>query len=83
VGDVAAFDAARPVLRLGGAGDVRVTGGDLGQGNSQAVQVSGIGRLRFTAGQDSAGNLLAAQSCRGALQENGVDVTAQVVAASD
>ncbi|ACB75325.1 S8 family serine peptidase [Opitutus terrae] len=80
VGDISAFDAAAPVLMLGGAtGDTRITGGDLEQPNAQPVQVSGLTQLRFTAGTDSHGNTLSAQSNRATLQQDGIDVTARIV----
>lgn len=79
LGNVGAFDAARPVLVVGAASEVRITGGDLLQPNGEPVQVRGIGRLRFTAGSDSHGRALAAQTNRAVLQESGIDVTAQIV----
>lgn len=79
VGDITAVDNARPVLLLGSASDVRVTGGDLLQGNDQAVAVSGITRLQFTAGQTSHATMLPAQANRARLEQNGVDVTATLV----
>ena len=81
VGDISASDAAQPVLRLGAASDVRITGGDLTQANGAAVDISGIARLRFTAGQDSHGRALPAQANKAKLTENGVDVTSQIAAA--
>lgn len=80
VGEITAFDAAVPVLRLGSSNDVRITGGDLFQENARAVQVSGTSALKFTPGADSHGKLFAARSNRGRLEDNGVDVTAQIVA---
>lgn len=62
VGDINAADAAEPVLRVGSATDVRITGGDLAQLNQRAVSVSGFARLRFSAGQNSHGVLLAPQT---------------------
>jgi hypothetical protein len=75
IGDIIAFDNATPVILLGAGPDTRITGGDLSQANGQssppAVQVSGISQLN--------GLLLPAQANKGVLQENGADVTAQIV----
>lgn len=79
VADVHAAESATAVLRLGRAADIRVTGGDLFQGNQQPVQVSGFAQLRFTDGSTSAGRLLPANACRGRLVLNGSDVTDQIV----
>jgi sugar lactone lactonase YvrE len=79
IGDVSAFDSAKPVIVLGAASDVRITGGDLLQSNGQPVQVSGIARMQLTEGSDSHGNLLLAQTNRAILQQGGVDVTKQFV----
>ncbi len=79
-GDIYAFDDATPVLVLGSGTDVRITGGSLLQSNGRAVQVNGISQLKFTAGSDSHGNLYPpAQSNRARLEQNGVDVTSQIV----
>ncbi len=74
----AGFDAF-PLLLLGGASDVRVTGGDMQQPNVRPIQVSGITQLKFTAGTKSDGTLLPAQSNLGVFEENGGDVTARIV----
>jgi hypothetical protein len=79
VGDISASDAAIPVLMIGSSPDTRITGGNLFQANGQPVKVSGLTQLKFTAGQDSNGNVLSAKTSRGVLQQNGFDVTAQVV----
>ena len=80
VGDISAFDAATGVLVLGGAtGNTWVTGGDFAQANGRAVQVSGLTQLKFTNGSDSHGNPIPAKTNQAALQQNGVDVTAQIV----
>jgi cyclophilin family peptidyl-prolyl cis-trans isomerase len=79
VGQIAAYEEAYPALLLGSGGDVRITGGDLLQPNSRAVQVSGISRLVFQAGSTSGGSVLPAQNNRGRLEQNGTDVTAQIV----
>ncbi len=78
VGDISAFDAATPMLFLGGADDTRVTGGDLVQANSQSVQLSGISQLRFVNGITSHSTALPARTAGGTLTQNGADVTAQV-----
>jgi len=79
VGDLSASDAATPVIILGSAADTRITGGDLLQANGQPVKVAGITQLKFTAGSDSHGNTLSAKANRAVLQQNGSDVTAQLV----
>ncbi|HVS52534.1 MAG TPA: matrixin family metalloprotease [Opitutaceae bacterium] len=79
VGDINAHDNATPVLVLGGSSDVRITGGGLLQANGRAVQVSGITQLQFTEGMKSSGTVLPAQPNHGRLEQNGTDVTAQVV----
>lgn len=80
VGDISASDTATPVLLLGGAtNNTWVAGGDLLQTNGQPVKVSGITQLKFMAGTDSHGNLLSAKANRASLQQNGTDVTAQIV----
>ncbi len=79
IGDVNAWDAATPVIRLGSASDTRINGGDLLQSNGRAVQVSGITRLKFVANTDSHGNPQAAKTNQAVLQQNGVDVTSQIV----
>lgn len=79
VGQITAVDNATPVLLLGSGSDVRITGGDLFQENGRAVQVSGVSRLVFQAGSTSGGAIAAAQNNRGRLEQDGVDVTAQIV----
>ncbi|HYP16775.1 MAG TPA: PQQ-binding-like beta-propeller repeat protein, partial [Opitutus sp.] len=79
IGDIIAFDAAKPVLVLGSVTDARITGGDLLQTNGEPVQVSGLSQLKFTAGSDSHGRGLSAQPNRGVLQQDGANVTAQIV----
>lgn len=80
VGDICAADAAQPVLLLGAATDVRVTGGDLMQLNQRPVQVSGLVQLQFADGTTSHGLALPAQPNRSRLQTAGLDVTAALVA---
>jgi uncharacterized protein (DUF1800 family) len=81
VGDIDAFGAALPVLVTGSATDVRVTGGNLLQTNTQSVTVAGITQLNFVAGTKSNGTKLDAQLNRAQLVENGVSVTTQIVRA--
>jgi hypothetical protein len=79
IGDLDAFDAATPVIQVGSVNDARVTGGDLYQDNGKAVQVSGVSQLRFTDGKTSHGVLQPAQTNQARLEQNGADVTGQVV----
>jgi hypothetical protein len=87
VGDVSAFDDATPVLVLGSASDVRITGGDLAQANARAVQVSGITQLKMSDGSTShyvdvattPTQLLKAKANQARLEQNGLDVTNQIV----
>lgn len=78
LGDVTAFDEAKPMIRVGSAAEVRITGGDLYQDNGQPVRVSGLTAVAFSDGADSHGKRLPAQANRGVLWENGTDVTAQL-----
>jgi hypothetical protein len=79
VGDIDASDTATPLLLLGSAANAQINGGDLLQANGRAVRVSGIAQLKFVAGSDSHGNLFAAKTNRARLEQDGVDVTAQIV----
>lgn len=79
VGDISASIAATPMIVLGSSNDVRVTGGDLLQPNGRAVQVHGIAQLKFTGGSDSHGRMLAAKANRAVLEDEGNEVTAQIV----
>ncbi len=79
IGDINAFDAATPVLTIGGGDTTQINGGDLKQSNGRAVQVSGLSQLKFVLGSTSHGALLAAKQNQGRLEQDGVDVTAQVV----
>lgn len=79
VGDIGAFDSATPAILLGNASDVRVTGGSLRQENGSSVEVSGFTQLRFVAGIDSHGRVRNAASNEAVLQQDGQDVTAQIV----
>lgn len=79
IGDITAFDAAQPGLITGSVADARITGGDLQQDNRRPVRVSGINRLKFTAGADSHGNALPVQANLGVLARDGENVTSQLV----
>ena len=59
--------------------DVRITGGDLLQTNGRAVAVSGITQLKFTANASSQGTAEPVQTNKGRLEQNGVDVSNQIV----
>ncbi|HVS51127.1 MAG TPA: rhamnogalacturonan lyase [Opitutaceae bacterium] len=78
VGNIDASDTAQPVLALGAADDVRITGGDLQQANARAVELGGLTRLSFTAGMTSHGRLLPAQPNRARFVSQGADVTGQI-----
>ncbi|MEX2043739.1 MAG: immunoglobulin domain-containing protein, partial [Opitutus sp.] len=73
--DLTAFGEATPMIRLGSAANVRVTGGNLLQDNNRAVQVSGFTSILLADGTDSHGNLLLAKANQARLEEDGVDVT--------
>ncbi len=77
--DIDGANGANAVLMLGSVADARITGGDLFQDNGAAVEVSGMTLLQFTAGTSSSGALLPAQTNRGVLTTNGVNVTSQLV----
>jgi hypothetical protein len=79
VGDISAADTATPVLVLGAAGDTRVAGGDMLQSNGRPVKVAGVTQLRFVNGTKSNGKGLPAQANKAVFQQNGVDVTNQIV----
>lgn len=79
IGDINAFDSATPMLVIGSASDVRITGGDLLQTNGVSVQVDGLSPVQLTAGTNSKGTAQPAQTLRSRLERNGLDVTAQVV----
>jgi hypothetical protein len=80
IGNITAFDDAKPVIQVGAVSDARITGGDLFQDNRDAVQVSGLTKLKFTGGVDSGGNVLDAKTNQAVLEQGGVDVTEQIVA---
>jgi hypothetical protein len=79
VGDIDASDTAAPMLVLGNAPDVRITGGSAEQTNHRAVQVSGISQLRFVDGMTSQGVPLPAQPNAARYEQDGVDLTTQIV----
>ena len=56
-----------------------LTGGDLAQDNARPVEVGGITQLSFVDGSDSHGHKRPAQTNRGVLQQDGVDVTDELV----
>ncbi len=79
VGDISASDDATPVLLLGSAADVRITGGNLLQQNGQPVRVSGISQVQFADGTTSQGVRLPAQINQARFEQNDADVTDQLV----
>jgi hypothetical protein len=79
ISDINASAAATPVFIIGSSPDTRITGGDLLQANGQPVKVNGLTQLKFTAGTKSTGATLLVQTNKAVLQQNGIDVTAQVV----
>lgn len=79
ISDIAASSAATPVFIIGSSPDTRITGGDLFQTNGQPVKIAGLTELKFTAGGTSNNSSLPAQANKAVLQQNGVDVTSQVV----
>ncbi|HVU25414.1 MAG TPA: immunoglobulin domain-containing protein [Opitutus sp.] len=79
IGNIEAFDAATPVIVTGGVTDARITGGDLAQDNGRPVAVSGLTTLRFTAGSDSHGKLYSARANQAVLEQDGVNVTSEIV----
>ncbi len=79
-GDIDATATATPVFVVGSAaGGSRIAGGDLRQSNNRAVKVSGITRLEFAAGVTSHYQSLPAQANQARLEQDGIDVTAQIV----
>jgi len=79
IGDLAAYDDATGSFVLGSGSDVRVAGGNLAQPNGRAVRVGGISQLKFVAGTTSHGTLLSAQANQARLEQEGLDVTSQIV----
>jgi hypothetical protein len=79
ISDINASAAAMPVFIIGSSSDTRITGGDLQQANGLPVKVSGLTQLKFTDGTKSSSAILPAQTNKAVLQQNGADVTAQIV----
>ena len=79
IGNIDGFGTATAAIEVGSVMDARITGGDLAQDNGRPVQVSGLTHLEFTAGSDSGGNVLPAKTNRAMLEQDGMDVTAQLV----
>ena len=79
IGDITADADATGVMIFGSTTDVRITGGDLLQLNGRAVRVDGITRVNFTAGTKSSGATLPVQTNKARLEQNGTDVTSQLV----
>ena len=77
--DINANGTATPVILIGSGPTTQINGGDLFQTNGRAVQVSGLTRLVFVNGSNSGGTIFPAQMCQGRLEQNGADVTAQIV----
>lgn len=79
VGNINAFGDATPMLIFGSAPDVQITGGDLLQTNSRPIKVAGMTQLKFVDGTTSHSVTLEAQTNHGRFDQNGTDVTAQIV----
>jgi hypothetical protein len=80
IGDISAFDTASASLVIGSCADrTLIAGGDLQQANNTAVKVAGLTRLEFVAGATSGGDVLPAQTNKGTLMQDGVDVTSTIV----
>lgn len=71
IGDITASDQAKPMILLGSASDVRITGGDMLQANGEPVHVSGIEYLKIKDGTDSHGRLLPARTNRAVFAQDG------------
>lgn len=78
LGDIIAVDGATPVLLLGRADDVRVSGGAIAPAPA-GVAVSGVMRLDFVAGVTSHNEPLPAQNSVASFMQDGVDVTPLMV----
>jgi sugar lactone lactonase YvrE len=78
IGDLTADANATSVLIFSATAEVRVTGGDLLQLNSRAVQINGINQVNFAAGMKSNGQMLPALTNQARFERNGVDVTQEV-----
>lgn len=71
VGDIEAQGEATPMLEVGSASDLRITGGALRQWNGLAMHVRGFAELRFTAGTTSHGKSLPAAENRARFVRDG------------
>src|ERR1051326_8149569 len=60
VGEITASDEAVPILLIGSATDVRITGGNLRQLNAHLVQIGGISRAEIGGGWNSGGGVAGA-----------------------
>ena len=76
---MSAFASATPALVLGSATDTRINGGDMLQPNGQPIKTSGVTQLKFVAGVTSHGANLSAQTNKARFQQDGTDVTTQIV----
>lgn len=79
IGDISASDAASPMLLVGSAPDMLITGGNLWQSNGRAVQVGGFSEVQFVNGTTSHGALIVSQPNQARFEMNGLDATAQIV----
>lgn len=81
VHNVDARDDATPVLLTGtiGSGRIGITGGDMKQGNSRAIQVGDAQAIHMLAGETSHRVAQPARANQGVYHRNGVDVTATLV----
>ena len=79
IGNISAFDDAEPVIVVGSASDVEIAGGDLWQEDGRSINVRGIARIEFVDGSTSHGVLLPTQRNKARMEEDGVDVTEQIV----
>jgi hypothetical protein len=77
--NVNAMENASPMLVIGSASDTEIAGGDLAQTNAKSVRVAGISRLSFVAGISSQGDNFPAQTNRARLEQDGRDVTSDIV----
>ncbi|MEX2045437.1 MAG: Ig-like domain-containing protein, partial [Opitutus sp.] len=61
ISDISAYDAATPMLLVGSANELLITGGDLWQRNDRSLQVGGFSEIQFVNGTTSHGILHPAQ----------------------
>lgn len=78
IGDISANDSATPMLVVGSAPEIRITGGSLLQPNEKPVTIDGFSRLQFSPGTDSHGRVAPAQSNRARFERGGLDVTGEI-----